>query len=139
MTPEPMNSLTSSASQAFAPPAKKSRPFSLRLTADERAELEARAGSVPLGAFIKSELLGIRKPVRKAMRTTADPKALAQALALLGQSRIASNLNQLAKAANMGLLDVDDDVIADLNEACRHVADIRALLIDALGLKSGSA
>lgn len=32
-------------------------PFSLRLSADERAELFRRAGNKPLGAYIRSRLL----------------------------------------------------------------------------------
>jgi hypothetical protein len=61
---------------------------------------------------------------------------MAKALALLGQSRLASNLNQLAKAANIGTLPLTPDVEEDLQDACAHVWEIKALLIRALGLKS---
>jgi hypothetical protein len=40
-------------------------------------------------------------------------KALAQALALLGRSRLSSNLNQLAHAANIGTLPIDLDTMAE--------------------------
>lgn len=137
MTPDALNSLTSSARGAFAPQPRKAAPFSLRLSANERADLEARAGTLALGAYIKGQLLEGQKPLRPVMRSSADPKAMARALALLGQSRIASNLNQLARAANTSTLPLTPDVEDDLREACAHVAEIRALLIDALGLKSG--
>mgnify|MGYP005823793261 CR=1 FL=1 len=137
MTTDALNSLTSSARGVFTPPPKKTAPFSLRLSAEERADLEARAGTLALGAYIKGQLFKGQKPRRPAIRSSGDPKAMARALALLGQSRIASNLNQLARAANIGTLPLTPDVEDDLREACAHIAEIRALLIEALGLKSG--
>lgn len=137
MTPDALNSLTSSAQGAFAPLPKKTAPFSLRLSVDERADLEARAGTLALGAYIKGQLFEGQKSRRPAISSTTDPKAMARALALLGQSRIASNLNQLARAANIGTLPLTPEVEDDIREACAHVAEIRAILIEALGLKSG--
>jgi len=132
---------TADAAKAFPPPKSSIRPapFSLRLSSEERRQLEYRADGLPLGAFIKSQLFGSRasRPVRKATRGVQDPEALAKALALLGQSRIASNLNQLAKAANIGTLPVTPDVIDEIDEACAAVVDMRRLLIKALGLKAG--
>ena len=124
MTPEALNSLTDTAARHFQKPKPKPAPFSLRLSADERAELEARAHGEPLGAFIKSHLFGSRRPKQAASRRIQNIKAMARALALLGQSRIASNLNQLAKAANIGSLPVTPEVEADLELACVHVAEI---------------
>ncbi len=37
---------------------KREAPFSLRLTFEERAALEAAAGDMPLGAYIKAVLFG---------------------------------------------------------------------------------
>ena len=39
------------------PHGKREAPFSLRLTFEERAQIEANAGSMPVGAYIKSLLL----------------------------------------------------------------------------------
>lgn len=55
-------------------------------------------------------------------------------MAELGRSRLASNMNQLAKAANAGILDVSEQVIRDLQEACRAIATMREMLIAALGV-----
>ena len=137
MSPDSLNSLSSSAKQAFVEPTPQSAPFSLRLSAGERADLEARAGTLALGAYIKGQLFEGKKPQRPAILSNADPKSMARALALLGQSRIASNLNQLARAANIGTLPLTPDVEDDLREACTHVAELRTLLIEALGLKIG--
>lgn len=89
-----------------------------------------------LGAYIRWRVLETDSPPPKSRSKfpVKDHQALAQALSLLGQSRIASNLNQLARAAHTGALPVDGSVTADLVEAVQAVADIRALLISALGL-----
>ena len=59
---------------------------------------------------------------------------LALVLAELGQSRLASNINQLAKAANMGALDVTPEIERELETACREIQTMWALLIAALGV-----
>ncbi|MEM7399532.1 MAG: plasmid mobilization relaxosome protein MobC [Pseudomonadota bacterium] len=63
----------------------------------------------------------------------ADKKAAAEALALLGQSRIASNLNQLAYHANIGMLIESPEEKAQIAEANEHLRAIRTLLMQALG------
>ncbi|MFK7878142.1 hypothetical protein [Roseobacter sp.] len=54
-------------------------------------------------------------------------------MALLGQSRIASNLNQLAYHANIGALIVGAQEKEDIAEANAHLLAIRTLLVKALG------
>lgn len=121
--------------------AKRLAPFSLRLSDDERARLVAEAAGAPLGAYIKAKLLGDTPPLR--MRRTGlaveDRSALAQALGLLGQSRLASNLNQLAHAANVGALGVTPDVEDELRAAAAEVRILRDLLLTALGMKQEPA
>lgn len=126
--------------QKSAAPRKRPAPFSLRLSESERARLIGEAAGAPLGAYIKAKLLdGPLPPPRRQYRSGAsvvDRQALAQGLALLGSSRIASNLNQLAKAANTGSLPLTPETDALLTETLRDVRAIRTLLIDALGLKA---
>lgn len=111
-------------------------PFSLRLTADERERLEDQAGSEPLGAYIRSRLFGEdSQPRRRTRRPIEDHQKLALVLAELGRSHLASNMNQLAKAANMGALPVSPAVAMDLQQACRDIHALREMLIAALGLK----
>ncbi|MCW3847379.1 MobC family plasmid mobilization relaxosome protein [Sphingomonas sp. LB-2] len=113
-------------------------PLSLRLSREERARLERAAGAQPLGTYIKSRLFGdgvvlmparSRKPVR-------DERTLAQLLARLGSSRMASNLNQLAHAANIGALDCDEEIATALAAACADIRAMRLMLMTALGSKS---
>ena len=72
MTTDALNSLTSSARGAFSPLPRKTAPFSLRLSAEERAELEARAGTLALGAYIKGQLFEGQKTRRPAIRLSYD-------------------------------------------------------------------
>jgi hypothetical protein len=114
-------------------------PFSLRLTAEERARLDAERGDKPLGAYIREKLFGDEASprTRRGNSPVGDREALGRVLGALGQSRLSSNLNQLAKAVNTGSLPVTPETEADLKEACREVAALRADLLRSLGQSSG--
>ena len=111
-------------------------PFSLRLTFEERAKLERDAAGMALGAYIRSRLLDPETvaPRKRGKFPVKDHQALAQLLGLLGQSRLANNVNQLAKAANTGSLPVTPDTEAALLTAVAEVSHMRQLLIQALDL-----
>lgn len=111
-------------------------PFSLRLTFEERAALEKAAGDMPLGAYVRERIFDGSRPARRTRnkRPTKDQKELARLFALLGQSRVASNLNQLARAANSGSLVMTPDAEAELKQACKDIRFMRMTLMRALGL-----
>jgi hypothetical protein len=116
---------------------KKALPFSIRLSEAEKASLRAQAGRVPLGAFIRSRILDT--PIRTSQRAPVkNTESLSQLLAKLGQSHLANNLNQLAKAANFGSLPVTEETEAELRQACKEVVAMRILLMQALGMKVGN-
>ncbi len=83
-------------------------PFSLRFTLEERAQLEQDAVGLSLGAYISSSLFDESLPKRRtrSKHPAKNHQELARVLAELGRSRLANNLNQLAKAANSGSLEV---------------------------------
>ncbi|MDZ4364894.1 hypothetical protein [Brevundimonas sp.] len=116
---------------------KRPAPFSLRLTFEQRARLERDAGDSSLGAYIQSRLFDEDNPPprRRGKRPVKDYQALAQVLGLLGQSRLSSNLNQLARAANTGSLAVTPDTEAALWVAVAEIQEIRRILIEALHLE----
>lgn len=120
-------------------PKKYPPPFSLRLTQEERARLEAEANGKPLGAYIRERLLGDDVAPRKKPGNSPvkDKEALGRVVGALGASRLSSNLNQLAKAVNTGSLPVTPETEAELVEACREIADVRADLLRALGKSPG--
>lgn len=119
------------------PQPRRPSPFSLRLSHEERARLEARAGDLALGRYIRMRLLdetgghGL-----KAVAKVQDQAALARVLAQLGASRLSSNLNQLARAANAGALPVTPEIEAALQAACAEVRAMRADLLQALGARN---
>ncbi|MFK7957589.1 MAG: hypothetical protein AB8B96_15925 [Lysobacterales bacterium] len=112
----------------------KPAPFSVRLTLEERNLLEERAGRQPLGRYIREQLLGQEATRRKIVqRPKVNDEQLAAVLSMLGQTHLASNLNQLARHANMGTLDVDREICDELQEACDAVIVMRDALLSALG------
>ena len=113
-------------------------PFSVRLTPCERAQIEQAAGDMPLGVYVRSVLLGERGQRRRNAKKAPvqDQRALAEVLARLGQSRLSSNVNQLAKAANSGSLPVNPDTEVAIKTACAELKTMRRLLMSALGLRT---
>lgn len=111
-------------------------PISLRVTFEEKANLEKAAAGMSLSAFIRWKLFDPSSPPprRRGKFPVKDHRALAQLLAMLGQSRLANNVNQLARAANTGSLPVTPETEEALLTAVEEVAQMRALLIQALGV-----
>ena len=124
---------------AGAVPPKAPPLFSLRLTAAERARLEDDAGGKALGAYIRERLFGGDAASRKRRggAPVKDHEALGRVLGALGQSRLSSNLNQLARAVNTGSLPVTPETEAEIKEACRAVSALRDDLLRALGKSPG--
>ena len=125
------------------PKKKHPSPISLRLTDEERAQLERDAGDRTLSCYIRYRLFGdpahpfpSRRPAKKGHKPTADHVMLARLLGVLGQTRLASNLNQIAKAAHIGALPVTEDLEADLRAACVDIREMRDQLMQALGRAS---
>lgn len=118
---------------------KRQPPFSMRLSPQERERLLHDAAGMPLGAYVKARVFSDGTPIRarRAGLPVEDRKALSQALALLGQTRLSSNINQIAKAIHLGTINLNEDLEAELREACDHIKAIRETLILALGLLEG--
>jgi len=122
---------------------KSSPPFSIRFTDEERAQLNRDAGALSLAAYMRLKLFAdcenppkLRKLTRKVTQPSAELAVLGHMLGALGKSRLASNLNQIAKAANMGALPVTPELEAELSEACAAILDMRQRLISAMGIKA---
>jgi len=119
---------------------KSPSPVTLRLTTDELAKLKHMSKGMSRSAYIRKSLFGEDSAPRKmgARVPVKDQQALAQVLGLLGQTRIANNLNQLAYQANTGSLLIDEETLGRINEAHSHVCIMRDELLKALGLMEGS-
>jgi hypothetical protein len=120
-------------------PGDAAKPFSIRLTEDEKRLLLERAGNLPLSTYVRDLIVDDTRRVtrRRFASPVKDQEALARVLAALGQSRIASNLNQLAKAANIGALPVTPETEQEISNVCAAVLAMRGDLMRALGLVEG--
>lgn len=96
-------------------------------------------GSKALSAYIREQLFGDDAAPRKRSGNSPvqDVEALGRVLGALGQSRLSSNLNQLARAVNTGSLPVTPETEAELAAACRDISAMRADLLRALGKSPG--
>ena len=121
----------------YRPKSPRTRPIPIRFTESEVAYLRKKAGKLPLSTYMRQELLGPKgkDKDRKQRQPNVNQKEISALLASLGQSRLPSNLNQLAKAVNMGTLDVSRDTEQQLLEASEAVLAMRNALFIALGLK----
>ncbi|WMS43099.1 plasmid mobilization relaxosome protein MobC [Acuticoccus sp. MNP-M23] len=117
--------------------ATSAAPFSLRLSVEERERLECAAGGMPLGTYIRERLFGGDLTPRRTQgrAPVKDHAALGRVLAALGQSRIANNLNQIARLAHLGALPLSIETEEEVRLACRAVQDMRQHLLQALGLR----
>ena len=128
------------ASASACKPKKKAPRITLRLTEEELAKLKNLSSGMSLSAYIRKCLFGKSAAPRKVRSRVPvkDQEALAQVLGLLGQTRIANNLNQIAYEANCGSLLMDEETENEIKLACAHIAWIRVKLIEALGIKNKS-
>jgi len=119
-------------------PAKVLPRITLRLTEKELATLKSLSSGMSLSAYVRKCVFGKDAKPRKmrAHVPVQNQQALAQVLGLLGQTRFANNLNQIAYQANCGSLLMDAQTENEIKMACAHIAWIRVKLIEALGLKS---
>lgn len=124
------------------PRAKYPAPLCFRPKYEEERQLvlaAARGSSV--SEYIRKCVLdeNTQRKKRKVRMPVKDEQNLSHILALLGQSHIANNLNQLAYHANTGSLMLDEETLKQINEAYELVSEMRDALVKALGLKVPSA
>lgn len=120
---------------------KASPRITLRLKPEEDARLRRLSAGMTVSSYVRECVFGKDAKLPKTRRRhtpVADQKELARMLALLGETRIANNLNQLAHKANMGELSVDERMLQQIDEAYGHVQSMRTALIKALGLIEAS-
>ena len=95
------------------------------------------AAYIRLKVFGEEETATRRKPyTRKRTSPSSELKVLGHMLGGLGQSEVASNLAEIAKAARTGALPVTPETEREIQAACSAIQDMRLRLISALGLKA---
>lgn len=118
---------------------KRPTPVSLRLTVEERAQLEREAGGRSLSAHIRDCLFNGRAAPRKTKSagSVKDHAALARVLSALGQSNLAEDFDNLAWAVRDGSIVFSLESEQALQRACADIAAMRRDLLKALGLRVG--
>ena len=102
--------------------------LTIRLSPDERAFIDAAAGQFGLtpGSYARQALFGAPQP-RQVRKPPVERRELVRLLGEIGH--IGSNINQLAKAANTGVLVYE----GELTSAGRAIIEMRDALLSALG------
>jgi hypothetical protein len=113
--------------------------ISIRVTPQERDQLDQLAGNCTVSAYVRERVLGKEAAPRKTQHRNPikDQELISRVLSMLGASRIASNLNQLAKAVNLGILTLPPELESLLREACLAVLQMRDMLMQSLGKRGG--
>lgn len=122
-----------------SPLRRRPAPLSIRLSESERRTLETRAGGLPVSTYVKHVIFAQGAPAfrRRPRTVSVDQELAGRLLAALGASRMASNLSQIAKHANLGNLFFDEETKADIRQACDNIREMRTLLMGALGKEEG--
>lgn len=115
----------------------------MRLTPEERLELEKAAGGVSLSQYIRSRLFQLgtvesQSNGEERISPAARQKLLAQILSSLGKSGTATALSELAELARLGLLPDNADIAPILAQARDEAIKLRGELLHALGLRPKS-
>jgi len=118
-------------------------PVSVRLTPEERLELEKAAGGMSLSQYIRSRIflddtVENQNCSEERISPAARQKLLAQILSSLGKSGTATALSELAELARLGLLPDDADIVPTLAQAHDEATKLRSDLLRALGLRPKS-
>lgn len=121
--------------------ARSSVPVSIRVTAEEKARLQAMAGSLAVSSYIRHKLFDDAAVVRakryqkKPRQPHIDHAQIAQLLGMFGQSELARSMLALSLAVQMGELEASAEVETKITQACTEIHDIKVALIMALGIK----
>ena len=122
----------------------KTKPISIRFTADELCELERLAGDLPLSTFVRQRLFdsegscaNAKRPHPSGRLSVQDrQKLLAQILLKLGQLECVGSVDETLAAIQSGLIDASPELCISLDALTRELAIIRVELLKALGLRS---
>jgi len=110
--------------------------LSVPFTPEQVADLARRAGRRPLSVFVRDQLFPANDnaPPKTARPRSAEKLAFAaKILALLGPTYTA--LKSIAHATASGLLPFSPDTEAAILKACADIAEMKALLMKALGVR----
>lgn len=120
---------------------KPTYTISLRVTDDEKAQLERDAAGMSRSAYIREKLFGKSAKTRRTRGKfpVKDYEALGRVLGLLGRSGLYSDMHRLLLAIEEGRVAMDKEIIAEIRQTHADIAAMRRDLVKALGLKPDQA
>lgn len=135
---QPITSRLTNATSPYPKRRKRKKPpspLSIRWTWEEKNDLVARAGDVPVSAYVKSVLFSdAAKPTRLSPRNPLlDHQLLGQILAQLGRNAFAPDLAALAEAVRSGSLPLDEITTKQIDQSVSDIARLRRTIMEALG------
>lgn len=120
-------------------------PVSIRVSAEEKAQLKKMAGNLAISAYIRQRLFGDTVAVR-AKRHQEKPRQpvpshveIARLLGMFGQSELARSMLALSLAVQAGELEASPEVERQIGRACDDIHEIKTALIIALNIKPQEA
>lgn len=134
--------LTASFAAKGAPPESRNRKggkptgtISLRVTPNERHELETAASGMSLSAYVRERLFGDAVAPRRTRGKfpVKDHRALAEVLRALGATSLARDFEALNWAVRDGTVYLDEDSATAFQKACADVSAMHDRLLAALG------
>jgi hypothetical protein len=109
-------------------------PFSIRLTDEERAKLDALAGDMPMADYVRTRLFDTPSPRHHKMRRfDVNQSLLKKLLRELGRQHISSRLHLIMNSIDDGDLEVDDKLELELHYLCSELRHLRRNIRKALG------
>jgi len=112
--------------------------LSIRLSNEERWQLEREAAGQTLSAYARRKLFGggvSRRRGSGQRAPVADHKALARVMGAMGRSPAIGTLQGILRACEDEALVVGPEAEAALREACAKIEAMRLDLLEALGLR----
>jgi len=120
---------------------KARRILSVPLSPEQMTDLSRRAGRAPLSAFARAQLFPANDnqpaPATRTRGTAPvrDEAALAEVLAKLGKTDLGATFREMAQLVRLGALPLTPETESYIQQACRDIADIKTLLMKALGIR----
>lgn len=110
--------------------------LTIRVSDEQRALLERRAGNRPLSDYIRHKLdIADSSTQVRGYKPKTDAVLLAKILAALGSSGLAASMRDIAEASRHGALEDSDDLRLSLHAACLTIERMRDDLVRGLNLK----
>ena len=109
------------------------------MTKDERALLVRLAGKLPVGTYFKQRIFATNDNVATSLPANtplSKKQLLAQILGKIAKLEVFAVLKAMLSLIESAQVKLKPETEAALRQACQDIADIRWMLIEALGVKS---